>query len=167
MRPTASNSARLDERNLLRQVRRARSRLLGLRIAIVRRPTFQDVGDVYLRARQADGTQHRIQAAGRPARRTARPADPRRRPALRRSRTGARRAGRRRTPFACGSCAAHSACSRGLSPQARTKRRHRAAPCSAPHAVRSALRPAPRPAWASRPRRQSASCQTGMPISAR
>ena len=54
--------------------------LVGLGIAVARRPALDDVGDVDLLARQADGLDDLASAAGRPGRRTARPARPRRRP---------------------------------------------------------------------------------------
>ena len=102
MRPTASSDARLHEGDLLRQVRRARRP--------TRRAADRDcpgAGTSRCSRCRPPSAASRSRAASRSTaarrgRRTARPADPRRRPALPRSRTAARRAGRRRTRFACG-----------------------------------------------------------------
>ena len=67
MRPTASMIFGLQQRDLSLQVRQALRDLFRLRIAVVRRPALQHVGDEHLLALQSDAAQHRIEQSTRPA----------------------------------------------------------------------------------------------------
>ena len=51
------DNLRLDESDLLSQIRSASGDLVRLRIAILRWATLDDIGDVYVAARQIDGAE--------------------------------------------------------------------------------------------------------------
>lgn len=63
--PDRDNDFRLHEFYLALEVRTARCRLVGLRITIVRRPAFQDIGNEYTGAAFADRAQHLVEQFAR------------------------------------------------------------------------------------------------------
>ena len=67
IRPTASMIRGLKQRDLPLEVGQALGGLERRGIAVARRPALQDIGDVHLLAREADGPQHGVEQLARAA----------------------------------------------------------------------------------------------------